>query len=654
MSKIHQALLTFYTCLFSPLIILVLLCSYLYRRIVEIILRIQLKNKFAGLLDGTDCVWAVEEQSALSVNNILLIIEKDARHSNINFLESFRDLARNRIINSSYDKLLYKRKRKFGYYFWERSEEIDLRERVRWLEYERSNCDGSCDNIYNGHLKRVLWNVCNQPLPEDHTASWEILIGKCCPRSSHHYLRRMEERLTSKIKIPVLFRVHHSLGDGMALLKFFRDVIIDKEPVPETTLELGNSRIQMKSEKMKKLNVTVSVTNSASLIGDNSLQCSYQKDVISACMPFIHFVMFSHFLKLLRGQFDDVSNFLSSVTFQDVILETKEFMNRERERWYSFYTEVVRKKVYSWLKITKIIVDLPGCLVQQAFRSMDKSALHGAELSGEKLVSYWLEDDFKNPRDQKLFVKIQNIKSITGARFGDVLLAALSVSLHKYFLRMDEPVPTKLSVILPMKIEEWSENHPLQNNISVGILPLCISQINDKQLADPAENCQILDRLEDIKRANDALRKSSDYVVNFLVMKYLSAVLPEKLLQPIFKSHSTMVFSNLVGPLEVKILGLSLKNIVFWIPNRSYTGIGCSLLTYRGYLHLSLIADKALVQNEKALTKILENTVTEIDNLYDRLTLSFFSKKLHRSMSTPTKKGRSIKELENLMKEILT
>lgn len=266
------------------------------------------------------------------------------------------------------------------------------------------------------------------------------------------------------------------------------------------------------------------------------------------------------------------------------------------------------------------------------------SALHGAELSGEKFVSYWLEDDFKNACNQKLFTKIQNIRSITGARFGDVLLAALSVSLHKYFLNINEFVPTKLSVVLPMKIEEWSENFPLQNNISVGILPLCISQIKGKQLADPRENSQILERLEDIRKANDVLRKSPDYTVNFLVMKYLSAMLPDKFLRPILKSHSTMVFSNLVGPQEVKLLGHPLKNIVFWIPNRSYTGIGCSLLTYRGYLHLSLIADKALVQSEKALTKILENTVNEIDNLYDRLTLSFFSKKLHRSISTPTKK----------------
>ena len=94
MTKIYEAFFMLYTFLFSPLIILLLICSYFYRRIVEIVLRIQLKEKFAGLLDGTDCVWAVEQSSALSVNNILMILEKDARHSNANFLESFRDLAK--------------------------------------------------------------------------------------------------------------------------------------------------------------------------------------------------------------------------------------------------------------------------------------------------------------------------------------------------------------------------------------------------------------------------------------------------------------------------------------------------------------------------------------------------------------------------------
>lgn len=648
MSRICQVLFTFYTLLFSPLITLLLVLSYLYRRGVDIILRIQLREKFVGLLDGTDCVWAVEHPSALSVNNILLIIEKDARHSNVNFLERFRELARNNIVCSPFEKLTYKRKRKLGYYYWERSEEIDLRTRVRWLEYERTNCDGFCDNIYNGHLRRVLWNVCNQPLPENHTASWEILIGKCCPRSSHHYLRRMEERLASKIKVPVLFRVHHSLGDGMALLRLFRDIIADKEPVPETFLQLENMSFRIKTEKTNKPGQTTATINSTNpcLIRDTKLQCTFHKDVVtSASMPFIHFTLLLDMFKLLRGQIDAGLKYLRNANFEDLKQEIKLFLRSEYEKLNVFlfeFEKAARKKIQACLKMAKFVIETPGCLIQQAFRSMDKSALHGAELSGEKIISYWLEDDFKNTCDQKLFTKIQNIKCITGAKFGEVLLAAFSVSLHKYFLRMNEPVPRKLSVVLPMKIEEWCENLPLQNNFSVGILSLCVSEIDNKQLADPFANSHILERLDDIKRANERLRRSPDYVVNFLVMKYLSAILPDKLLRPIFKSHSTMVFSNLVGPQEVKLLGHSLKNMVFWIPNRVNTGIGFSLLTYRGYLHLSLIADKALVQNEKALTRILENTVSEIDNLYDRLTLSFFSKKLHRSMSTPMKKGGGV------------
>ncbi|XP_076246370.1 uncharacterized protein LOC143186570 [Calliopsis andreniformis] len=640
MSKIYQVFFTAYSFLFAPFILLVLACSYLCRLVVDLLLRIELNNKYAGLLNGMDCVWAIEEPSAYSVNNILLILEKDARHSNLNFLESFRELAKHRILVSPYEKLLYKRKKRFGYYYWERSEEIDLKERVRWLEYERTSCDGSCDNIYNGHLKRVMWNVCNQPLPEDHTASWEILIGKCCPRSSHHYLRRLEERLTSRIKIPVLFRVHHSLGDGMALLKFFREMIVDREPVEEICLQLESASFRVKIEETRRNHAPTSEISlpKPCLIGDQILQCTFQKDVMSASMPFIHFVVFLQVVKIVRGRFGAGLRFLQHFSAVDWKKEVKTFVMQGRDKLRGFLDDV-GKKAEKCLKMAKIVLGLPACLIVQAFRSMDKSALHGAELTGEKLVSYWMEDDFKNACDQKLFTKIQNIKSITGAKFGDVLLAALSVSLHKYFIRMNEPTPRTLSVVLPTKIEEWSEDLPLQNNFSVGILPLCISRVNDKEFPDPAENSQILERLEDVKKANEALRNSLDYRVNFLVMKYISGILPEKLLRPILKSHSTMVFSNLVGPQKVKIMGHSLKNIVFWIPNRSYTGIGCSLLTYRGYLHLSLVADKALVPNEKALTQILEDTVDEIDNLYDRLTLSFFSKKLRRSMSTPTKKA---------------
>lgn len=52
------------------------------------------------------------------------------------------------------------------------------------------------------------------------------------------------------------------------------------------------------------------------------------------------------------------------------------------------------------------------------------------------MVTYWSENDYRNPSQQKILTKIKEIKNSTGARFVEILLAALSSSLHKYFLRV--------------------------------------------------------------------------------------------------------------------------------------------------------------------------------------------------------------------------
>jgi len=64
------------------------------------------------------------------------------------------------------------------------------------------------------------------------------------------------------------------------------------------------------------------------------------------------------------------------------------------------------------------------------------SALHGPHQTGKKIVSYWLEDDIGNDKSQKLLTKIREIRKSTGTGFGDVILAAFSVSIHRYHLRV--------------------------------------------------------------------------------------------------------------------------------------------------------------------------------------------------------------------------
>lgn len=136
-------------------------------------------------------------------------------------------------------------------------------------------------------------------------------------------------------------------------------------------------------------------------------------------------------------------------------------------------------------------------------------------------------------------------------------------------MQINEIPPHSLTVVLPVKMENLKERQVLlSNDISVGLLPLCISKINGKLYSNLDENSRTIERLREIMKLNDKLQGDSDYFINFCLMKFLSSVLPEILLRPLLESHSTMVFSNLSGCQEVQVLGYPVRNIIFWIPNK--------------------------------------------------------------------------------------
>jgi len=234
--KLWELLGTACIFLFAPLIVIALILLYIYRRSVEIVLKIQLRSKFAGFLKGTDYVWAVEDAVSLSVVNVLMILEK-RRNSNAIFMEDFKNLINDRIVSKTagtkLEKMFYLRSQKFGYYFWEKSGEIDLKDRIRWLECANAHCDGSCEDLFGENFRRILENMCNKPLPNDHRAAWEILVGRRCTKSRSHV---KEGRLfpeecfnTDTQKIPILVRIHHSLSDGPALLGLLLKTVVDED-----------------------------------------------------------------------------------------------------------------------------------------------------------------------------------------------------------------------------------------------------------------------------------------------------------------------------------------------------------------------------------------------------------------------------------------
>ncbi|KYN27070.1 PREDICTED: uncharacterized protein LOC108757728 [Trachymyrmex cornetzi] len=629
--------------LFAPFIAITLILLYIYRHFIEIVLKIQLRNKFAGLLKGTDCVWAVEDAVSLSVINILMILEKVARNSNKIFLEDFRNLINDRIVlkaaDTTIEKLFYLRSQRFGYYFWERSEKVDLKDRIRWLECMNANCDGSCEDISGELFRKTLENVCNKPLPDNHRAAWEILVGKRCPKSRSNLEegRLSPEKCfdTDTRKIPMLFRVHHSLGDGVALLGLLLKTITEETESKETRVKIKN--IVSSGETGKRFKEIVPALQNSERNFQNEIDVVrfYEKNILAASMPY---VTFSRLVQDLRNHFYASMKFSNNVTIVSLKQQAKISIDRT---WLNF--KDVLKQMYSTIKdvtrLTMILLSFPKFIIQQAVRRMDKNALHGPPQTGEKIMSYWLDNDVVNDKSQNLLTKIREIRRNTGAKFEDVVLAAFSASVHKYHLRLKKPIPDALTVILPKRMSMPDEKLTLDNKFSIALLRICISNANGQTIVEPNRDSQFFKRLQDITRTNNKLRKSSDILLNFWIMKYLSALLPGKILKAFLLSHSTMVFSNMCGPEKVHILNNSLSNIVFWIPNKSTTALGFSLLSYGGNLHLSLIADKSIVNDERSLDELLENTVHEINVAYNHIILTRFLKPSDLPIETPVENG---------------
>lgn len=129
-----------------------------------------------------------------------------------------------------------------------------------------------------------------------------------------------------------------------------------------------------------------------------------------------------------------------------------------------------------------------------------------------------------------------------------------------------------MTVVLPARISVSEQNSLLDNGFSVALLPLPICRNVESQQAKnfvtSKRDMTIVERLFEVARNSYKLRGDSDYWINFLVMNWLSAALPEVLLRLVLDSHSTLIFSNIPGPREVKIGGHRLGNLVFWVPHK--------------------------------------------------------------------------------------
>lgn len=153
----------------------------------------------------------MEEDLAKSIINVVGVIEASCSDKLVN---DIKEKLRNVISSHTGDdveKLFYKRSEMFGFHYWRRQVYVDLNEYVQIVEYDSENGILNKDDF-----ETIVTNTSHKPLPYDNKGLFQILITK-------------NPIVKSNVKddYGIIFRIHHSVGDGVALIEFLCDTLAD-------------------------------------------------------------------------------------------------------------------------------------------------------------------------------------------------------------------------------------------------------------------------------------------------------------------------------------------------------------------------------------------------------------------------------------------
>ncbi|GBP54257.1 Mpv17-like protein [Eumeta japonica] len=163
-------------------------------------------------LDSFDVFWCLEDDSANNIISVLGIVECESPKS---LAGNIRDKLETIMANEDTEtkKIFYRRDEKFGFYYWRRFGAVDLGRYVRVMSYTK-NCE-----LRKSDLENLMVSLTDKPLPYEDEGLFEILIIE-------NKLAHENGKLNDEYGI--IFRIHHSVGDGLALVEFLSKSLADK------------------------------------------------------------------------------------------------------------------------------------------------------------------------------------------------------------------------------------------------------------------------------------------------------------------------------------------------------------------------------------------------------------------------------------------
>ena len=250
---------------------------------------------------------------------------------------------------------------------------------------------------------------------------------------------------------------------------------------------------------------------------------------------------------------------------------------------------------FSSLGILKSSLGSLSAFTRLVLRLPDPSTIFKGPLGVPKRVA-WSES-----------IAVDDVKEIGRALKGtvnDVLLSAMTGGLRRYLEEKGKPADgLNFRAAMPVNLRSLDDMADLGNQFGLIFLSLPVG------IADPVE------RLAELHERSDALKRSAEPVVVYLILKLLGVVpaAVQRMVVGIFAAKTTAVMTNVPGPREVLYLaGRAIREIFFWVPQSGRVGLGISIFSYAGHVRMGLASDAGLVPDPERIVQGFHEELAEL------------------------------------------
>ncbi|MBK0391923.1 wax ester/triacylglycerol synthase family O-acyltransferase [Ramlibacter sp. CrO1] len=199
---------------------------------------------------------------------------------------------------------------------------------------------------------------------------------------------------------------------------------------------------------------------------------------------------------------------------------------------------------------------------------------------------------------------VRAVSKALNCSINDVLLSCVAGAIGQYLRRHgDDTTGMDIRAMVPVNLRPLDQAHKLGNRF--GLVPLVL----------PVGVENPIERVYEVRRRMDQLKGSTQPMLAFLVLTLSGLVIKpvQDAILDLFGKKTTAVMTNVPGPREkLKILGSTLQDVMFWVPQSGNIGLGVSILSYGGRVQFGLIADAALCPRPQ---EIIDGFTPEFDRL---------------------------------------